>query len=227
MKDMSNSINKLSAEEILNNWTKFLGYIEKYIEGNRKNQLYDFYKKYEDRISVMPASNQTKYHSCFAGGYIHHVLKVMESSLYLHKVWEKMGCNISTYTLDELIFSAMNHDLGKMGDMFNEAYLISDDKWRIDNLGELYTFNTKLPFMSVPDRTLFLLQQHEISVSQNEWVAIKTHDGLYDQANEAYLKSFIPETKPRTSLPYILHQADLMAARIEFEQQYMVDNKLK
>ena len=37
------------------------------------------------------------------------------------------------------------------------------------------------------------------------------------QANEKYLKAFMPEQKPRTSLPYILHQADLMAARIEFE----------
>ena len=30
----------------------------------------------------------------------------------------------------------------------------------------------------------------------------------------------MPETKPRTSLPYVLHQADLMAARIEFEREW-------
>ena len=52
-------------------------------------------------------------------------------------------------------------------------------------------------------------------------VAIQTHDGLYDVANEKYLKAFMPEQKPRTSLPYILHQADLMAARIEFEQEWL------
>ena len=28
------------------------------------------------------------------------------------------------------------------------------------------------------------------------------------------------EKKPRTSLPYIIHQADLMSARIEFEQEF-------
>jgi len=80
--------------------------------------------------------------------------------------------------------------------------------------------------MSVPDRSLYLLSQAGIKISQNEWVAIKTHDGLYDQANEAYLKSFIPETKPRSCMPYLLHQADLMAAVIEFEQQYKKDNNL-
>jgi len=31
----------------------------------------------------------------------------------------------------------------------------------------------------------------------------------------------MPELKPRTSLPYIVHQADLMAARIEFETEWL------
>lgn len=212
---------KLTAEQILENWVKFNGYIEKYIQGNRKNQLLDFYKKYEDRLVTYPAANMIKYHSCFEGGYIYHVNRVIESSLYLYQLWEKMGADMSTFTKEELVFSAINHDLGKMGDMFNEAYKPSTDQWRKDNLGEMYTFNQKLSFMSVPDRGLFLLQQHEISVTQNEWIAIKTHDGLYDQANESYLKPFVPESRSRTVLPYILHQADLMSAAIEFEQQYI------
>ena len=52
-------------------------------------------------------------------------------------------------------------------------------------------------------------------------LAIQIHDGLYDDANTKYLKSFMPEQKPRTSLPFILHQADLMAARIEFEIEWL------
>ena len=31
----------------------------------------------------------------------------------------------------------------------------------------------------------------------------------------------MPETKPRTSLPFIIHQADLMASRIEFENEWL------
>jgi hypothetical protein len=74
--------------------------------------------------------------------------------------------------------------------------------------------------MSVPDRGLYLLTQHGISYTKNEMLAIKLHDGLYDDANKPYLMSWMPETKPRTSLIYILHQADLMAARIEFEREW-------
>jgi hypothetical protein len=84
----------------------------------------------------------------------------------------------------------------------------------------MYTFNTKNEYMTVPDRSLFLLQQAGIQLTTNEYIAIKTHDGLYDDANNPYLKGFMPETKPRTSLPYVIHQADLMAARIEFEREW-------
>ena len=52
-------------------------------------------------------------------------------------------------------------------------------------------------------------------------IAIQTHDGLYDEANKKYLFAYQPEQKPRTSLPLILHQADLMAARIEFEREWL------
>ena len=81
--------------------------------------------------------------------------------------------------------------------------------------------NKKIAFAAVPDRGLFLLQSHDIKYTFNEMLAIQTHDGLYDPANEKYLKSFMPETKPRTSLPFILHQADMMAARIEFEIEWL------
>ena len=66
-----------------------------------------------------------------------------------------------------------------------------------------------------------MLQSHGIQYTFNEMIAIQTHDGLYDKGNEKYLMAYMPEQKPRTSLPYILHQADLMAARIEFEREWL------
>jgi hypothetical protein len=128
---------------------------------------------------------------------------------------------MSTFTTEELIFSALNHDLGKMGDEEQDSYIPQTDNWRREKLGEDYMFNTKVPFASVPDRGLFLLQSHGIQYTFNEMLAIQTHDGLYDEANNKYLKNFMPEQKPRTSLPFILHQADLMAARIEFEREWL------
>ena len=212
---------KLSAEEIQNNWNNFLNNIKMYITGDRKDQLIKFYKKYESRIMMMPASHKKEYHSAFPGGYVDHVNRVVNASLKMYDVWKHFGMDTSTFTEEELVFSAINHDLGKMGDDQNESYLPQTDKWRRDKLGEEYMHNKAIAFAAVPDRGLFLLQEHDVKYTFNEMMAIQTHDGLYDPANEKYLKSFMPETKPRTSLPFILHQADMMAARIEFEIEWL------
>jgi len=128
---------------------------------------------------------------------------------------------MSTFTIEELVFSALNHDLGKLGSEDEESYLPQTDQWRRDKLGEDYMFNERVPFASVPDRGLYLLQSHGIQYTFNEMIAIQTHDGLYDEGNKKYFISFTPGQKPRTSLPFILHQADLMAARIEFEREWL------
>jgi len=212
---------KLTAEQIQENWNVFMGNIEKYISSPRKEKLIAFYEKFQERISLMPAAHKKEYHNAFPGGYVEHVNRVVRCSLKQAELWKEEGADMDTFTVEELVFSAINHDLGKMGDEENESYIPQTDKWRRDKLGEDYMFNKKVPFASVPDRGLFLLQSHNVQYSFNEMLAIQTHDGLYDSANEKYLKSYMPEQKPRTSLPFILHQADMMAARIEFEREWL------
>lgn len=210
----------LTAEQVKANYDVLLGGIDKYITGDRKGQFTDFYTKLDDRIALLPASHKKAYHNCFPGGYVDHVVRVVTAAFKLHLLWQEMGTK-DTYTEEELFVSALNHDLGKIGSIDETSVHPSTDEWRKKNLGEMYTFNKKIEYMTVPDRSLFLLQEAGIQLSTNEWITIKTHDGLYDDANKAYLKSFMPETKPRTSLPFIIHQADLMASRIEFEREWL------
>ena len=212
---------KLSAEQIQSNWEEFHSNIKKYIKGDRQTQLLAFYTKFQDRLVMMPASHKKEYHNAFPGGYIDHVNRVVRCAIKQYELWKEEGADITTFTVEELVFSAINHDLGKMGDDTHESYLPQTDKWRKDKLGEDYMHNKAIAFAAVPDRGLFLLQQHDVKYTFNEMIAIQTHDGLYDSANEKYLKSYMPETKPRTSLPFILHQADMMAARIEFEKEWL------
>ena len=212
---------KLTAEQIQANWNELMSYINEYISSPRKEKLIEFYEKYSERLMLMPAAHKKEYHNAFPGGYVEHVLRVIRCAIKQSELWEEEGCDMSTFTIEELVFSALNHDLGKMGDENEESYIPQTDNWRKEKLGEDYMFNTKVPFSSVPDRGLFMLQSHGIQYTFNEMIAIQTHDGLYDEANKKYLLNFMPEQKPRTSLPFILHQADLMAARIEFEREWL------
>jgi hypothetical protein len=188
---------QLTAEQIHQNWVDFIGFIDGHISEPRKTALKAFYEKYEDRIILMPAAHKKEYHNAFPGGYVEHVNRVVTCAIHLHKLWGQMGADLTTFTKEELVFSALNHDLGKMGSETEESYIPQTD------------------------RGLFLLQAHDIKYTFNEMVAIQTHDGLYDDANKKYLMTYMPEQKPRTSLPFIVHQADLMAARIEFEREWL------
>jgi len=218
---------QISPNVIKDNWDEFIGFIENGISSPRREKLLEFYKKFQDRLIIYPASHKKEYHNAIPGGYIDHVVRVVKCALKIEKIWKEMGVDDSTYTQEEIIFSALNHDLGKIGDEFNPSYIPQDDNWRRDKLGEEYKFNNLVPFASVPDRSLYLLQKYGISYTFNEMLAIQTHDGLWDIANEKYLKNYLPEQKPRTSLPYIIHQADLMAARIEFEKEWLEDFKVE
>ena len=105
-----------------------------------------------------------------------------------------------------------------MGQQEGEDYQPNDSQWHVDKLGMVYKFNTDIPAMKVPERSLFILQEIGCKLTQNEYITIKIHDGLYDESNKFYFMSSMKETRLRTHLPLLMHQADHMAAQIEFEQ---------
>ena len=124
-----------------------------------------------------------------------------------------------TFTKEELLFAAMHHDLGKAGwpQENGEIYLPNDSEWHRKNQGKMYKVNPANPFAMVPDLGLWILQNFNIPVTWNEYQAIKIHDGLYDDSNKPYFISRSADSKLRTNMSVILHHADYMAARIEYE----------
>lgn len=216
---------ELTAEKIAENWETLLKIIDEDFP-TRKDELLKFYNHFEDRFILLPASTKNFHHSAIPGGYIDHVLRVRECALKLYNLWEEMGADVSTYTKEELSFVALHHDLGKFGDFYHESYIPNDSKWHVENQGAIYKINNKMDFMSVPDRGLFLLQELGISLSHNEWLSIKLHDGLYDKGNEYYFMAQTAETSLRTHLPILIHHADHMAARIEKEKWISIEQPL-
>ena len=113
---------KLNAEQLQENWDKLIFIIEDTFSGERKEGLLKFYETFKERMMFAPASGKEHYHNAFPGGYISHVLHIIECAKRVHRQWAEMGANIN-YTKEELIFAAMHHDLGKVGD-FDEDYYI-------------------------------------------------------------------------------------------------------
>ena len=71
--------------------------------------------------------------------------------------------------------------------------------------------------MTVTDRAIYLLNHFGITMSENEYLALRLTDGMYEEANKTYLMQYLEENKVKSNISILLHQADMLASRIEYE----------
>lgn len=207
----------LTPDKIKQNWETLQQLITDTFDEDRVRSLNTMYVYFEDRMTLAPASGINYYHNCFPGGYIDHVLRVIDCAKDLYELWSAKGANVEGYTYEELIFSAMHHDLGKVGDMDNDYYVPNKSEWHRKNQGKIYEHNPKLHFMNVSDRSIWLLNQFNIKMSVNELLGIKLADGMYEESNIRYFKAYTKDNQLKINLPIIIHHADMMAMRVEHE----------
>lgn len=205
----------LSSIEIQERFDKLLAIIEETFrekQPERADALLKMYTELADLIKYAPASSRKHFHNAYEGGYIDHILNVYENSLEMVRVFAKRGGKIN-FTKEELIFAALHHDLGKIGDTDAPYYLPQESEWHRNKLGELYKKNSN-PFINIEDRTFWLLNQYGIKYTKNEMLGIKLADGLFADGNAQYLKNS-DEFPIHTALPYLIHWADHMACVTE------------
>jgi hypothetical protein len=199
-----------SEEKIQENYTKFMAYVK---ADDRADQLKAMYEHLQDELLIAPASGKTYFHNAFPGGYLDHVLRVTETALKLASLYKTMEGDIN-FTKQELIFAALHHDLGKLGNPDEGPYYVEQDSDWHRKRGELYKQNENIQYMKAPERGLFLLQKHGIQITQTEWLGIKLSDGIYDDGSKSYLINYAPYAM-KTNLPYIIHWADHISSRVE------------
>ena len=216
---------QFTPEQIQDNWNELIKLIEDTFDGERKDKLLEMYKHFEDRMCVAPASGTEHFHLCTPGGYVKHILNIVHYSKEFYKVWKDNGAMVDDYTEEELVFAALHHDLGKVGDLEDDYYIPNDSEWHIKNQGKNYVNNPELQFMTPPDRVIWLLNQFGIKMTMMEMIGIKLTDGMYDDGNIQYLKAYAPEKKLKSNMPLILHQADMATTRIEYEDWIRANKK--
>lgn len=190
----------LSPEDIASNFEKYRSFMEKL--GDRSEAALALVDHLGERLALCPASSRKDYHAAHLGGLVDHSLRVLSNALKLCKTF---GWDIPK---ESLIIGALLHDIGKVGDHEQDYYLPQTDSWRIDKLGEMYTHNRKLQYMTVPDRGVWLCQYFGLKLSQDEFLAIKLNDGQYAEENAPYKMK-------EPMLADVVHAADLIATKQE------------
>ena len=205
----------LNETQIVDNYTKLISTITSEFSGERQENLLKMYEHFGNRIVVAPASSIEHFHCAYPGGYIEHIFNVYDNAIEMVKLFAKQGGKID-FTAEEVKFSALHHDLGKIGSLKYDGYIEQESDWHRKNQGSIYIMNPNNQWMGYSDRTIFLLNSFNISLTEVEYLTIKLTDGLFDPGNDPYLKSFNKDKQLHSSLPLIMHWADHMATRIEY-----------
>jgi len=207
-----------SEKQLKENYDKFISFVKKAF-ANQPERLEKLLYMYSEEqlgmeLLMAPASGKAHFHSAYVGGYIDHVMNVCKNSIGMMKQFKENG-GIIDFEVEELLFAALHHDLGKLGDLGKPYYIEQESDWHRKNQGSLYKQNPEIHYMDVTHRALWTLQHYGIQFTQKEMLGIMLADGLYNKASEKYFISYDENFQLKTELPYLLHWADHMSCRIE------------
>lgn len=190
----------LTPEQIEANWNKLRSLFGKL--GDRSGPGLAMLDALDMRLALCPASAKADYHNAFPGGLVEHSLRVLSNAVKYAAAFDWK------VPKDSLIIAACLHDIGKVGDHENDYYVKQTDDWRVNKLGEVYTYNKEMQYMTVPQRSIFLCQHFGLKLTQDEALAITLNDGFVVDENKQYcLKEPL--------LAHIIMTADYVATMME------------
>lgn len=204
-------LKELTPEQIESNFNKFRSLCENI--GPRSTGVLNLVDDLGEHLALCPASTRTGHHNPFPGGLITHSFNVLYNAKILCDTfeWEEVS-------RESLILTALMHDIGKCGHVNPDKSLIDyyvpqNSSWHRDNLGEFYKKNPEIPYMTVAQRSLWLLSQYDVKLSYDEYVSILIHDGWLLEENRKYALS-----RSEPLLAFVLQTADYAAMKQEKEE---------
>jgi hypothetical protein len=212
------TLQSVSQEHIDSQYTRLLTIVKETFgeDSERTVGLLKLYTDMAELIKWAPASGKLHYHAAYVGGYLDHVLSVYDLAIKLATTYVKAGGK-ANFSKVELVFAALNHDLGKIGDENGTYYIPEKSEWHREKQNKYFSHNKDIAYLTVFDRTMYLLSQYGVKISQSELLAIRLANGLFDDATKPYFLNHIPFPLS-SNIGYILHWADHMATIIEMGQ---------
>src|SRR3990167_4580404 len=126
-------VKQISEEQILANRDLVMKMVKK-APGSRWERVADMLNgPVGDEYFIAPGSSKLEFHDCFPGGLCHHSLNVFKN---LRKLVDALAPG--KYTPETLLFVALFHALGKVGDGSEPYYVPEESQWHRDKLGKMY-----------------------------------------------------------------------------------------
>lgn len=203
---------KVPVDNIVQQYEQLLANMKECCTQPMQDKLAVIFEDHKEQIMSAPASGRLNFHNCFIGGFLDHVLRVHQTAKFIAKGFIALKVD-ETQTQEDIFVAATFHDWGKLGNSIEEPYYVKQtSSWHQEKLGEYYKHNDKLDYMSVTDRSLYVLQKYQVPISNSVWKAIKLSDGIFEDGNASYYKR---PSESQDILYYIIHFADWMSTVAE------------
>jgi len=162
---------------------------------NRKKKL--LFMMYDEgiikRFRQSPAS--AKHHDSYNGGLINH------SVFVTLKMMHDMHLYPNDVTIDKVVTTGLFHDLGKIGTKTEHLYI------PLEGEGPPYTVNEKITQIPHEVRSVWILNEFDIKLSEDEYQAILYHGGMYMNSGKDIKNKELP-------LTLLLHHADMYVSHV-------------
>lgn len=195
----------LSEDQMLANFEKFETLCQRL--GDRSRAINNMLEEMGTRIALAPASTKKEFHAAYPGGLVDHSIRVARYAGTLRK---SIGL-FSDLSTESVIFSALFHDFGKVGEPGAEGgdyYVVQGSDWHREKLGQYYKTNDEIQYMHNVDHTMHILMYYGIQPTQDEFLAIRLNDGAYSEMNKSY-------GMREPLLAILIHMADRLACEEE------------
>lgn len=174
---------------------------------NRYKRVAKMLEDVSSRFSTAPASSRVIFHNCYEGGLLDHSIIVVLKILTDFKFYQE--------PLYSIILAGLFHDLGKIGNK-KEPYYAPAEQWQYTR-GTHYNISDNMKRIPHSARSIYILNQYHISLTEPEFQAIMYHNLLPEDSGLIKWHE--------TPLLMMLHQADMWSCAV-YEKTYLQDKDI-
>ena len=156
----------MKMEIIKKNWNTYKTILGRLEDTNIDNML----EEIGERICLAPANHNNKMYGCYPGGIVVTSTKLAKAMQALNEFHGSPVDIKSVYKVGLL------HDIGRIGTLTQDWLLPQDSDWHREKLGNEFKINFDLPKMTHLQRTMFILSQFQVRVTEEEFAALVSLD---------------------------------------------------
>ena len=134
----------MTPEEIEKKWKTFESLLKRLSDDNILNLI----DSIGQRIIMSPASQRSDQYGAYPGGLVEHSLNVASFLRNANEVYNH-GLDMNS-----IIKVSLLHDIGKIGDLENDLFLVQDSDWHREKLNQEYKYNENISKMSVIEKRM-------------------------------------------------------------------------